>query len=1128
MFRRILKYSNHTLIVTFEILAVVALLLAILFGVFVWKVSQGPMSIGWAKDYVEDALSRSDDKFSVTFDDMVFSWPDLQGPFLLDLTGLKVQKGEGDANSLSIDSASVGLSRSAILFGRIRPVSVIIRKPSIELVRDRDGKLSLFLQNKTEGMADHDVSTEEKNPGKEVAELFREMATNKRGSMIARLKEFQIQDASVAIRDYDLGLSWYLTDFNFIIKEENQGVVASLHIKLPAGRDGHAGVDLDMAYRKETDDFRAAGEIIELNPYIISKFLPVPETLSGQDLYFSGKIDAAMDANLIPTYFKLNGSIPEGQISIPEEYDAPIVVKNIVLESEYSKADKLLKVPVFNGEIGGIPFTGKAAAAFGTNAVVMPIKMTVASAQLAQIPPLFPKSEHDGEAYEWLGKNIEGGTFSDVALDMELSAQRVMNEETKTEDWAVQLPRFKLGFAFEGAKVTYNDTLMPAENGKGRGQLDLVAETLDITDASATIGDIQGTDVTVKLTDMMKKGAGYLTVGVRAKGPVATALTYIAAEPINMGEAQIGLNPKTVKGTIDAQVDIALPTIKDMPKEEVKVGIDGTLSELDIPNIVQGLALSGGPLTLKTEPGGFKIDGPAKLAGRDIKLNWHQFFESKGNPYSMKVEASVGADHQLRDHFGVNLDEYISGTMPVGVVFTDKGDGTASVDVKGDLTPVRLYIDAFNFEKPVGIAGTISTTASLKDDVLKKLSNIELKSSDISVSGATINFAPMNGKKADIQSGALPNARIGKTQASVTFDTDSSGALKVAAKAPVFDLAPLLAKDKAPDTGMPQQEKPKVRAMKIALAADTMLAKNDQKITPAKAYIELDTDGDITQIEFDGGVGKNKGDMYVRFKPDDSGKRIFRLDTNDAGATLYTFGLYNNVHGGILRIYGAPKGDNSRGDLHGSMQMENFRVVKAPALARLLSLMSLSGVGDLLGNEGLVFSKLESGFEWRFRPEGNLLIVKDGTTSGSSVGLTFAGVLDRGKKTTDIAGTIIPMTEINSILSKIPLVGELLGGATGLIAATYTMKGPTGDPNVTVNPLSVLAPGIIRRVLFEGGYESKIPDRSAPAETPAKSKPADKSKIITAPNEAAKPTNKVNAAKPAPPAQAKKRAAANN
>lgn len=1116
-----MKFSNRTLIVTFEVLAVLALLLSIAFGAFVWKVSQGPMSIGFAKDYVEEALSSVDDNISVTFDDIVFSWPDLKGPFQLDLSALKVQQGEGEANSLSIDSASVGLSRRALLFGRIRPVSVIINAPSLELVRDQDGKLSLFIQQKGQEKKEEIKSdeAEKSQPGKEVAQIFRDMATNKQGSLIARLREFAIRDASVAIRDYEYGLSWYLTGLDFEIREERQGVVSSLKVMLPGGRTETASIALDMAYRKETDDFRGVGKIDDVNPYIISRFLPVPDVMSGQDLYFSGELEAAFDANFVPTYLKFAGAVPEGKISLPEEYDAPIILKDIRVESEYSAANDVVNISTLSGEIGGIAFNGEAKGTLNDKAMTMPIRLSVAQTELAKIPPLFPKSEHDGEAYEWLGKNLQGGVFSDVVLNMELTAERVRDEETQAEKWAFDMPQMKLDFAFDGTDVAYSSTLMPVTKTKGRGTLDLGEEVLEITGGTGMIGDIQGTDVNVKVTHLMEAAAGYVTVSAKAKGPMATALQYIAADPINMGKEEIGLDPKTVKGTIDAQINVGLPTIKDVPKDQVEVSIEGTLTDLNIPAIVEGLPLSGGPLQLKTEPGGFTIKGSAQLAGRDTKVDWHQYFESAGHPYSMKVTANIGADHELRDHFGVNLDEYISGTMPVDVTYTRMGDGSATVAVKGDLNPVRLYINPFRFEKPVGTPGTVSVNAALKGDVLKTLSDIEIKSRDFTVSKAKINFAPLNGKKAEIESGNLPNAVIGKTTMNVTFDTDKGGALRINAKGPVFDLAPFLAETESSNLYVDSQaDKGKERAMKISLAADKMLGKGEQTIASAKAYLEFDTDGDITQLEYDGLVGK--GDIFVRFKPDEAGKRTFRLETNDAGSTLKSFGVYENIVGGVLRIYGEPKGGDLRGDLYGSMQMENFRVIKAPALARLLGLMSLTGVTQLLGNEGLVFSKLESGFEWRFRPEGNILIIKDGTTSGSSVGLTFAGVLDRGKKTTDVAGTIIPMTEINSFLAKIPLVGEILGGPGGLIAATYSMKGPTSDPKVMVNPLSVLAPGIIRRILFEGGYESKIPDRD-PAAVKKEAQPPVKTPQtgVPVPNGAAKPTSKINASKTGPSAK---------
>jgi hypothetical protein len=68
----------------------------------------------------------------------------------------------------------------------------------------------------------------------------------------------------------------------------------------------------------------------------------------------------------------------------------------------------------------------------------------------------------------------------------------------------------------------------------------------------------------------------------------------------------------------------------------------------------------------------------------------------------------------------------------------------------------------------------------------------------------------------------------------------------------------------------------------------------------------------------------------------------------------------------------------------------------------------------------------------------------------------------------NIEGTAIPLSDINKILGKIPLIGDLLlGGNSGLIAATYGIHGKTEQPEVIVNPLSVLAPGIVRKILFE-------------------------------------------------------------
>lgn len=1101
MLRSVLKISNKTLVVTLEILMVLALIIATAFGALAWRMSQGPISIGFAKDYVEEALSSEEDNIHVKFEDMVFTWPELQGPFRLDLSGLRVTRGEQEGASLKVDHASVGLSRRALLFGAIRPISVIIREPSVELVRTQDGKINLFFENYgPDAPSETSPQEEGRSFGTDISKIFKDMANDERGSLFGRLREFEILGAKVAVRDQEYGLSWSLKNMDFKVREHPQGVSSSFVATLPAGEQNNASIALDLVYRQDTDDFRGAGKMTDINPYILARFLPIPAELAEQDLFFNGEMDVALDGDMNPTAVKFFSTVPEGKISIPSEYDAPITIKDIKIESAYSAADGMLSINNLSGEIGGIAFTGEARAVIDKDAVTMPVRLHVASARLAQVPPLFPKSEHDGEAYEWLGQRIEGGTVKDVSAMIEITAERVMDEQTQTSRVDVDVPQLKLDFSFEDAKVTYNDTLMPVEKASGKGSFDMAEEVLEISDARGMLGDIEGSDIRVKIIDLMRAGAGYLTVNTKVKGPVATALSYIGDEPIGMDQDDIGINPKTAKGTIEADIEVALPTIKDLPKDDVKVSIKGNLSDLNIPAIVQGLPLSGGPLALETQAGGFTIKGNAQLAGRDTVIDWHQYFVSQGNPYSMKVVAKVGADKELRNHFGVNLDDYISGTLPVDVTYISKGKGNATIDVKGDLNPVRIHIDPFKFEKPVGVPGSVSANAVLEGDVLKRLNNVEVSSKEFSVSNATINFAPRGGKSADLSSGTLPNAVMGKTKMAVTFDVDKNNIMKVDAKGSVFDLAPMLRETEASTRYAPVAvKKEKQQPMHITMVADTMLGAHGQSAKGTKTYLEMDDEGDFTRIEYDAKVGE--GALFVRFTPDAQGRRTFRLESTDAGATLNTLGLYENIIGGSLLIYGEPK-DGLRGDLAGSMRMENFRVVKAPALASLLSLMSLTGVRQLLGNEGLVFSKLESGFEWRFRPEGNLLIVKDGTTSGSSVGLTFAGVVDRGKKTTDIAGTIIPMTEINSFLSKIPLVGEILGGATGLIAATYTMKGPTNEPQVSVNPLSVLAPGIIRKILFEGGYQNKIPGDDAKAEAAPAAQPPKQPNRTAAPKAA--------------------------
>jgi len=60
----------------------------------------------------------------------------------------------------------------------------------------------------------------------------------------------------------------------------------------------------------------------------------------------------------------------------------------------------------------------------------------------------------------------------------------------------------------------------------------------------------------------------------------------------------------------------------------------------------------------------------------------------------------------------------------------------------------------------------------------------------------------------------------------------------------------------------------------------------------------------------------------------------------------------------------------------------------------------------------------------------------------------------------------------------------------GLVAFNYSMRGPSQDPNVVVNPLSALTPGFLRKLfnIFDDGSETEA--RRPPSSPPPAAKPA--------------------------------------
>ena len=75
----------------------------------------------------------------------------------------------------------------------------------------------------------------------------------------------------------------------------------------------------------------------------------------------------------------------------------------------------------------------------------------------------------------------------------------------------------------------------------------------------------------------------------------------------------------------------------------------------------------------------------------------------------------------------------------------------------------------------------------------------------------------------------------------------------------------------------------------------------------------------------------------------------------------------------------------------------------------------------------------------------------------------------RPKSQIALKGSLVPAFGLNSIVSNVPVLGDILASkkGEGIFGVTYSLSGDAEHPAVSANPLSMLTPGILRRI-FEG------------------------------------------------------------
>jgi hypothetical protein len=201
-------------------------------------------------------------------------------------------------------------------------------------------------------------------------------------------------------------------------------------------------------------------------------------------------------------------------------------------------------------------------------------------------------------------------------------------------------------------------------------------------------------------------------------------------------------------------------------------------------------------------------------------------------------------------------------------------------------------------------------------------------------------------------------------------------------------------------------------------------------------------------------VAALNGGTRVRGRVLPQGRRsAIRLTSNDAGGVLRSAGLLKQIQGGTLELNLLPVGNG--GAFDGRVTAKAIRVKDAPGIAALLNAVSVVGLINEMNGDGIYFDTVEGDF----RLTSDRLTLAKASAVGASMGLSMDGVYALRSNQIAMQGVITPVYLLNGIGSVLTRKGE------GLFGFNYTLTGPATQPNVSVNPLSALAPGGLRDVL---------------------------------------------------------------
>lgn len=1029
--------------------------IVILGGLIVWRLSGEPVSLTFLTPYLETALSAKDGAFTTRLDDTQLTWAGWDRALDIRLIGVKAVKADGQVVA-TVPEMGVSLSFRALFDGIIAPTSLEIFNPKLHVERGTEGGFEFGVED----------------AGPEAADILKRLvgdllAPPSTGTAIGYLTSVEITDANLTLVDDKAKTTWHATNTDILLARDAKGIAGSASLELALG-DGFAELAADIGYDRDARTINVGLSFSNVSPADIAKKQKLLTGMDGFAVPLAGTLTATadLDGKIEALGFDITGG--KGEISLPALYKEPLPVTHLSLNGRLEDDLSRIVLNGFKADLGG-PGIALKGTIFRTGAdLTAQGEAEITAMPVNSLMRYWPETVAENPRV-WIRDHLSNGRVSQTHAAFAVTAPKGDLDN-------LHLNSIAGNFTASGITVDYLQPMMPAADVAGRATF--TASELDITITNAELMGIRADGGTVVFTGLNAEDQ-FADIEMVLSGPLSDIMQALDSEPVEAAKF-LGVAPADVGGQAAVRMRFKMPLLKDLLAADVGIGAAANVRGATLKNVALGQDLTDGALTVTADTERVTAEGTAKLGGVPASLNVLESFDKAAPTRSRyAITASPGGEDLAR--FGFSVSPYITGTVPLNLVYVVNNRGAGDLGITADLGKAAMEVKELNWSKPKGTPGTGRIALTLQDDVPVAIRDYDIETGGLRASGDG-SFAPgPNGGKARLTRVNFKRLAFGRTDVAGFMTLREDGGFDLDIKGPQIDASQYFSLE--PEEEPEKEETPPPYT--IDAAAEYLWMGETTRVVNAKLNLDQ-ANGKWRKLYFEGGMETTKDAKEIpsfRVTIDTDGdKRKVTAATGDAGRFLLNFGIFDNMRGGTLTLAGTIDDTKPAAPFAGNLLIKNYRVAKVPALAKMLTAASLTGVFNLLQGEGIGFTDLKAALGM----EDNVLTVTDGRAYGASIGLTMQGKIDLKADTIDANGTIVPAYFVNAALGGIPIVGDILTGGSkggGIFAANYRMTGSIANPKVNIDPLSALAPGFLRNIFgsFDGTTNAES-QATAPAE----------------------------------------------